>query len=354
MTKKLTYLISLSGLIAGLAASPLYADLRDEARTELREDLGVESRQNAFTEGDKANDFQLGKSLIDIHGNRVRLEEGIIHQGNVVTFYALNFREGVADHLKKTIGTMKATFNSDIANIGEVGSVINNSFGSRTKPDNWLTSMNMYATNTIDHVYSDLTLGDPTEITFTGWGAFHYPLTIDYTLRLQGPGYNNIKTVIDIDYNPGTNVFTFIEQYPQTLGGAPTTVQDFSWNSETFAYTDNCGGPCPGTAPDHTLSHPSGPDKSDWKGTATYADGSFLSLRMAYINNGGKVLSRNRLGLPDIDPGEGIKGEGDVNIEIILEASEFDGRSIDLVIDPSILEKASEGDDDPRKEGSTL
>jgi hypothetical protein len=135
----------------------------------------------------KTADYQTGKSLIDVDGIRVRVEEYIMRPAsNQFKLVALNERENHFDYM-----TYLGTFNQDLPvdlslALKQVGGTLN------TEPDYWLTDYQMTLSNTIDNIHDSATGGHIVKITYD-------PVTELYTI--SDPTTDDTNTLA---YDPTT------------------------------------------------------------------------------------------------------------------------------------------------------
>ncbi|MBI4385816.1 MAG: FecR domain-containing protein, partial [Elusimicrobia bacterium] len=282
-------LVSLRDERAQEAARPaavLMETARDQTRTMIEE---LRNREL------KANEAQLGKDAIDAFGNRVRIEEYVLRPAaNELKFLFLSFRQERFDW-----GHVREVFNSRIPDdYSQIQGIIQKTFLSKTSPSNWLKTFEFYATNTIDSIKETITLGQPTAVDFSGFGAAvgtrYYPSSIDYQQVLSGPGVpGGTRTQFRLleDYNlsnPGK--FTW-RQDVIDITGELATLTAFTLDPAsalnvaqggTSIIDKTCAGGyslCTSIDPVTVASFPSGAGKADFLVTSTYRDGSTVSSR---------------------------------------------------------------------------
>ena len=81
-----------------------------------------------------------------------------------------------------------------------------------------------------------------------------------------------------------------------------------------------------------TELYPSGQGKADYLVSTVYEDGSTVSSRKLLVSNEGEVL-----GIGGAINSSTFLAEGSFNLELVIESSLFQGRSIDVLFDPQIL-----------------
>ena len=289
----------------------------------------------------KANEAQLGKSVVDAFGRRVRLEEYLLRpapESYEVLF--LSRREDRFDW-----GHLIQTFNSAIPDdISLVPAIVRGTFLSETQPANWLKSTEFYATNTVDAIKENIVLGDPVQISFSGFGAgsLWYPSSVDFTQTLYGPGVPNGERrqfVQHQDWNtfsPGQ--FMWYQAVQPTAGQDNLTLMFLATLDPTNAADVTQGFTAIGVldAPLYNntntfSSFPNGSGKADFLQTTVYPDASTVSVEKFLVSNDGKILDRSAVSSSD------FARNGDYNIEINIKSSLFQNRDIDVLIAPEIL-----------------
>ncbi|MDE2489242.1 MAG: FecR domain-containing protein [Elusimicrobia bacterium] len=318
-----------------------YAVQQDMAREETRTML--EDLQNRQL---KANEAQLGKDVIDASGRRVRLEEYLLRpSGNSFELLFLSKRSDRFDW-----GHMIETFHTTIPDdLSQVPAIVQSGILAQNQPTNWLTKMDFYATNTVDADKEVMSLGDPVQVDFSGFGkgTLWYPKSIDFTQTLSGPGVpggSREQFFQHMDYGvSNANVFTWAqfvqpsatsvgsptEMYRATLD--PTSVADVA-NGYTSAQISNSA--LYDNVKSSTL-YPSGPGKADFQSTTLYSDGTdpttSVTVRKTLVSDTGQILDFSNPAASDFTK------NGSYNLEINIGSSLFQGRDIDVLIAPEIL-----------------
>lgn len=289
----------------------------------------------------KANEAQLGKTVVDAFGRRVRLEEYLLRPSD--DSYKLLFLSRREDRFDW--GHLIQTFRHAIPDdMSQVPAIVRGTFLSGSQPSNWLTASEFFATNTVDALKENVVLGDPVAVNFAGFGSgtLWYPSSIDFTQTLYGPGVpggERRQFVQHQDYalsNPG--VFTWYQAVQPTAGADnlnlmllatldPANAADVA-QGYTGIFVDNSLYDNTNTA----TSLPRGRDLADVLQSTTYPDGSTVSVEKLLVANDGTVLSRS---------GGDAARNGDYNVEIKIGSSLFQGRDIDVLIAPEILRQKS-------------
>lgn len=371
---------------------------------ELVRDQVVEGLQGEFARELKKSEYQLGKSLTDVYGRRVRLESFITRTApNEIKFVFLNFRQNRFDH-----GFMRQKFANPLPErLSRLGGVFHEAFGMPgSKPLNWLTEMEMFATNTIDSYQRLAEFGEPIPVTFTNIfqtcteagctettvpTTFHMPSFMNYHVRIFGPGYNVIKERFEftmdppdafVGFNAASGVGAANWGFKQYFSGATGTahtgagITDFAKLTSPLREPDFGDAVTPGVFSQSgsefpkfvSFEQPSGPGAMHMRFTRKYPDGKNFTDEFALIDNAGNPLRFPAFGPggPGTAPGSaeepkyGDKNrekQGDrkeLNWEFRVQADEFQGRDIDLVIDPRIFNALDKGNNNPGcRAGST-
>jgi len=293
----------------------------------------------------KANEAQLGKTVVDAFGRRVRLEEYVLRPAsNIFKLLFLSHRENRFDW-----GHITETFHGRIPDdITRVGEIVRQTYLSPTAPTNWLTKFEFYATNTRDSIRETISLGDPVAINFSGYGSGirYYPGTMDYKQEFSGPGVpggTRVQFQLTQDWNSSTpGQFTWFQKVVDNTGALnnlvtitldPTNAGDVANGFTTVPVDKTClYGTCDLTIDPTTSSRfPSGPGKADYEQTTLYRDNSSVTVEKMLVSNDGKLFDFS-------NPTPGIFNKtGNYNLEILVKSSMFQGRDIDVLIAPEIL-----------------
>ncbi|OGS09844.1 MAG: hypothetical protein A3J70_02235 [Elusimicrobia bacterium RIFCSPHIGHO2_02_FULL_61_10] len=339
-------LVSLSDVRARDAARPAAVSM--ELAKDKTRGMFEELRNREL----KANEAQLGKDVVDAFGQRVRLEEYVLRPAsNEFKLVFMSFRKNRFDW-----GHLYTKFNSAIPDdLTRMPALVAGTFFSKTSPSNWLKYMEVYLTNTIDSVKETITLGNPTLINFSGYGASvgsrYYPVSLDYKQIFTGPGVpGGAITQFQLTQDFGQTVASQFEVRQKVINNVgvldtlvhvtldPTNVVDVA-NGFTGIYGDDKVGN-PTIDPVTSSSFPSGRTKADLLVRTDYRDGSFVSTEKILVTNDGKIIDFN-------DPSsDSFTKEGNVNLEIVAKSSYFQGRKIDVMIAPEILAQKKNGTTD--------
>lgn len=352
-------MLALSDARALEAVRPMtvHAEMARDATRSMLEDL----RHREL----KASESMLGKDVVDAFGRRVRLEEYLLRPTqNSFELLFLSRRQDRFDW-----GHLIERFNSRIPDdLSQVPAIISGTFLSRNRPSNWLKYMEFYATNVTDAEKEAITLGDPVQIDFSGYGAGlrWYPASIDFVQTLMGPGVpggSRVQFQQHQDYGQTTGgLFTWTQSIVNNVGtGSLALLAQFQLNPANAA--DVAFGGCllgGETCFDHApaalnvfspgdfeyqpqaqfnglqatvADFPSGTNKADYRRSTTYPDGSSLTVEKFLVSNDGKLFDTS-------DPGENtFTKNGNYNLEINIQSNLFQGRDIDVLIAPEILQQ---------------
>ena len=155
--------------------------IKELAKKEVGLDMTREAIQAAAAEEMKLAEYQEGKALIDVNGNRVRLQEYILRKPKDVPeadrdkafkFVVLNSREGRFDYF-----TYKAVFNKTLPQ--DLSIALKNASGKviGDEPEFYLRSYEMAQSNITDAIKDMADGGHLVKVTFDG---------TTYTLEAQG------------------------------------------------------------------------------------------------------------------------------------------------------------------------
>jgi hypothetical protein len=309
-------------------------------------------------------DYQVAKSLIDVNGQRVRVEEYITRPAaNQFKLVSLNERPNRFDYF-----TYKGTFNQALPTdlsvaLRDVGGKL-----GATKPDYYLTGYETTMSNTIDNITDTGTGGHLVRIDFDG---------TNYTLTDDTDG-SNTKTVaaaaLQSDgsykiYNPVQDTFRVVTAADrdaaleiamldgETGAYRNLTTNDIAWRTRFNNYTSYINTTLKlgyakktsvtntlaidvdsdfSNAPITTLSeYPSGVDNLHNRLSLYYSDGSKTTYDNYIIDDEGNIGPASAFA--GISTGAAYRTElENWNFETIVTATEMGGRKIDLVIDPRI------------------
>jgi len=239
-------------------------EMKDVLIPEVRMDMTKEQVQRAAAEELKLAEYQQGKSLIDVWGNRVRIEEYIIRPRNdQFKMVVLNERAHRFDYF-----IWLATFNKDLPTDLTLATKWLSWKEGTVPPEYYLKESYSGASNTIDKV----------EWKLTG------------SVIQENSLYKYKQDLISYKINNNEK----INLIPDTM----------------------------------TISYPKGEKFSAYTYSVVFKDNTWAKESYYWIDDNGIVPSKKDFV---------SKGLLSFNQELVFEASEFEGRTIDLVVEPKIF-----------------
>jgi len=263
---------------------------------EVSNDIAMEQMRQSITQNLKDADYQMGKSLVDVHGNRVRLEEYLLRpRPEQLQFLILNTRENRFDYASSLY-----TFNKALPD--NFSPVVREAIKGRwnTQPDYWLTGNEAKFGNHYND-YMNWVLSDG----YVEPGSLNNPYW-------EQKFVNFVHTVNGIEKIKCTNL------------NMPSSAQ-------TWYVRDESGNLKP-VSQNYTLpgfSFNRDPEKATSMAWYKYEDGTWEQIEFYVIDDQGNLLTWEKSGT-----GEALEND---NGEVRLTASEFNGRDIDVVYSPKIL-----------------
>jgi len=309
------------------------AELRSRFHTIMQREMALtmskEQVMAAAVNEIKTAEFQQGKSLIDVFGKRVRLEEYIVRpQPDQFKLVVLNSRADRFDYFYY-LGTFNTTLPSDLT---VALRQINGTVG--TAPTYWLTAFQTGRSNTQDSVVEMANGGHPVDINNNGVAS-------DAVTQWFDPSQNKYVDVT------GKSVYmTLFDNYGLYVNGG----LKYGWTgSNITSYASTAGqitlastnDPITGAALAQSLPARSVsttfPDSSQIHQIIyeSYSDGTFTQWDNYIIDDQGKIATT-----ADFAATAGTTYDQTLlkfNYEQVVTASEFQGRKIDLVVEPKIL-----------------
>lgn len=348
------------------------AELKSEAKHEVGLDMSRNNVISAAALEQRLADYVEGKTMVDVEGRRVRLEEYIVRsRADQFKFVVLNHRDEQLDYFY-----YKGTFNKDLpADLSVALKDLSGKLGA-TAPEYYLTDYEMGQSNTQDSILDTATGGhrvridvdDDGDYTLTEYDAAGNPTSNTRTIEkaeLQIDGHYKI-------YHPIADTFSYVD-----ADTVAESTQFGVFNADNDTFRNLAAGDTYWKTRFDTYSHaingnekisyvPSGANKilaASLDGTWTYAggfvlpviesvegqidttitnyygDGTFERYRTVLIDDEGKIAPESAF--TGLSTGAGYKDELlKWNYEQQITASEFEGRSIDLVVEPKIFIKS--------------
>lgn len=367
--------------------SPADEDKADD-KSALKHEVGLgmskEAVMAAAAEEMRLAEYQEGKTLIDVNGDRVRLEEYIIRrpqelaanlQDRAFKLVVLNERDNRFDYFY-----YRGVFNQTLPD--DLSVALNDVRGQlgAAAPDYYLDSYEMGQSNTQDSVLDQANGGhlvkitydgtnyyleDPTdatntrtiladEVTTTAEGTFH---------KVYDPVGDRFVTITDAQFNAGgggAGVYDASQDTFRTLTSADTfwrtAFNNYSHlingNSKQSYVPDGSLGITNILAQDQDATYtfaggsvfpvtetPSGADVLHNRVTLYYGDGTTETVNTYIMSDDGKIGPVSAF--DGLTTGSAFKDQLlQWNYEQVTEATEFQGRKIDLVVEPKILIKS--------------
>lgn len=310
-------------------------EFKKEASQEVALGLGKDAVQAAAAVEARRAEYQEGKTLVDAFGKRVRIEEYIVRPAaDQFKFVVLNQRSDRFDYFY-----YQATFNQALPVVlAPALRYLNGKTGSA--PDYYVTSFETGRSNTIDSIQE----------TGTGGHLVNTPLAEDTVL--YDPGSNSFQTVA-----AGAGFWqTLFNNYSYRVNGAEKygwqpaagvtdiTAYDYTatgFNTRILGGAGLGGVTCATLACEQTnrpsaVTQPGGADKLHDRATISYSNGSYEIYDSYIISDEGEIASPRDFG--GVTNGATYKSTLlKFNFQQVIYASEFQGRKIDLVIEPKIL-----------------
>ncbi|MDI6791929.1 MAG: hypothetical protein QME81_03555 [bacterium] len=338
-----------------LPADMSLADERNEFRAELERDMARDAYQSILAGEEKEAEYQMAKTITDVHGNRVRMEGYVLKPSpEQYKLLALNTRDGRIDY-----GYYLYTFNDAVPGLDVLEEASAGMW--EEKPNYWVRRVETKLSNMRDNVTTKQEISDPVEIDVSLFSEelvmeeageelelnipeqIYLQTNYHYTRSVNG----NVKEKVWSGFSPETGIAGYEAWYPASDGlalGEKYEYDVFNGQSLTMLYDTR-------VVPDYEYSADS--DQAHWKDREDFKDGTFLSEETFLIDDEGNI---QRWDIPEIlDAGEIMGGNGEVeltkdgmktldeygqvpNIERIITATEFEGRKIDLVYPTAVPE----------------
>ncbi len=317
--------------------SKLLENERRAGRETLSKEVGLamskEAVLGAAAEEIKLAEYQQGKSLIDVFGNRVQLEEYVMRPAaDQFKLVVLNKRESRLDYF-----FYKGTFNTTLPS--DLSLALRQLSGTPDLPSWWLTAYQTGRSNTIDTVEENASGGHPVDLNgnldasgnpyLTDDVASYFDSATDSFMPVTGTFYKTLFDNYDIKYN-GTQTYAWapvLSITPFASGGGG--IQNMDSHLTTSILGGSAGYDIVSSLPDGTFLHN--------RIRETYGTGDdFTQYDNYVIDNDG-----NTAGLADfagVTTGpQYMEALLKWNFQQVITSSFFSGRKIDLVVEPKIL-----------------
>ncbi|MFH1859676.1 MAG: hypothetical protein ABH870_01485 [bacterium] len=348
------------------------ADDRSEFRSEVLADRTREGYQSALANEERIGEYQLEKTIVDVHGQRVRIEEYLLRPApDQIQFLTLNTRANRFDYGYQTFtfgNGIEGKMDVSSKSLEELGMAMWMCYGEES-PAYWLTNCDTRLSNTIDRVDITMAMGKPIKITIDeivlsdividegslpvdgevslpvdeGSGepelppfipfSFYVPSSMKGGLSINGNQKETFSYIISADGKTETYIDSYI-----TPDGMKEAVH-YVVNRDATEYVEPPVNE--DVMPEYTSSDFG--DMMCYADKTTYKDGTWVEYKEYLIDDQGKVLSWNDIGFFPVGETEDVSNQQvqneiqsyqQPNTEMIITASEFEGRDIDLVIAP--------------------
>lgn len=298
-------------------------NIEQDVRYEVGLDMSKEQIQAASAAEMKLAEYQEGKVMIDVFGQRVRLEEYIMRPAaDTFKLVVLNERQSRFDYFY-----YKGQFNKDLPS--DLSTALKDLNGKAdTQPEYYLVGYETGRSNTQDKVEEKATGGHLVDVnnnlasdddvtsfynadndtfdTIAAGRTFYRPLYNNYTYKI-----NNTEK---ISWQPKTGVTNILS----SLDLKYTYAGQVMWTGTEW---------------------PSGTNVLNQRVNVYYGDGTWEKWDNYIINDEGKIALKADFN--NITTGKEYKEELiKWNYEQVITASEFNGRKIDLCVEPKILIKS--------------
>jgi hypothetical protein len=308
---------------------------RNVVRREIAMDFSRRRIQASAVRQLRLDDYQQGKTVINAFGQTVRVEEYIVRpEPNQFNLVVLNSSKAGFDYFSY-LGTFNTTLPTDLSlALSELPGTVG------APPEYYLTSFQTKQSNTVDSLVemangghpvnvNDNPSSDPTEVVT----SYFNPTLNAYVSVPSGTAF--YRTLFD---NEGFYVDGNLKS-GWSGSGLQTYSSGYGALSPTLATTqDPITGETLATALsplESTTSTIPNPDQIHQVVYSSYLDGTFIQWDNYIENNQGQVATAG-----DFSSTSGTSFTQQLlnfNYEQVITASEFGGRSIDLVVAPKIL-----------------
>ncbi len=307
-----------SGLGRPMSRETFRTQTREESRQALKREVSLnmtkEQVQAAASEEIKLAEYQQGKSMIDVFGKRVRLEQYIMRpETNQFKLVLLNDRVDRFDYFY-WIGT----FNRDLPpDLSIPLSQISGCLGQACMYH--LTDSEKFWSSIVDYMHEDKRGGHQVNLSGIWKTLFDYiTLTVNDTVIEQFEPYNAMEGVTDniIGQDTVNDKFGWKFRYITDDGDLS------AWRTSELYYID----------PKDNISHPDGDDMSHTRMRKAYGDTgvNWLEYNSYFISDEGKIALSS----------EYSKDPDKWNFEMAITSNLFGGRKIDLVAEPTTLRES--------------
>lgn len=312
------------------AASALDRSMKSEFGSELQSvknevglDMSKEEVQAAAAQEQKLAEYQEGKAMIDVFGNRVRLEEYVMRPAaDTFKLVVLNERADRFDYFY-----YKGQFNKDLPQdlsvaLREMGGKLD------AQPEYYLTAYETGRSNTQDKIQENASGGHLVDVN-------NNAAADDDVTSYYNPATDTFETVAagHTFYKPLFNNYSYKIDNAEKIAWQPKVTGANILSSNDLKYT------YAGQVAITQGEWPSGEDLLHQRVNVFYGDGTWEKWDNYIIDDNGKIAEAKAFN--NITTGAAYKAELlKWNYETVITASEFSGRKIDLCVEPKILIKS--------------
>lgn len=314
-------------------------EFKKDAQREVALGLAKDAVQAAAAVEARSAEYQEGKTLIDVNGHRVRLEEYIVRPAaDQFKFVVLNERSDRFDYFY-----YQAKFNQSLPeNLSLALRYLNGKTGSA--PTWYVTDFETGRSNTVDTVQeigagghlvssplaSDTVVYDPDTNSFATVSAgtsFWKTLFNNYSYRINGTekyGWSPMNTASNV-----------VNAYDYTADGIRTRMTDAAGTGMVTCLTLACEL----ASRPSTVTQPDGSSALHDRVTINYLNGTKETYDFYVIDDEGRLADTSDFS----NIANGVEYKNALlrfNYQQVITASEFNGRKIDLVVEPKILIKS--------------
>lgn len=297
---------------------------RGEARTALAREVGLAMSKEAVlaaaAEEVKLAEYQQGKALIDVFGNRVQLEEYIMRPApDQFKLVVLNKRQERLDYFFYH-GTFNAALPTDL------GRALAQLPGTPDYPEWYLTAYRTGRSNTTDSVEENAWGGHPVDVNANADGAddvaAYFDSAGDAYAPVAGSFYKTLFDFYSIKYN-GTETYAWAPVAPNVQSYLDSDIA-------VSIYGGKANYSIESSLPDGTLLH------HRIRETYGAAGDAYTQYDNYIFDNEGKIASLSDFAGVAAGP-QYRETLLKWNFQQVITSSFFGGRKIDLVVEPKIL-----------------
>lgn len=307
------------------------SDAKRTAKREVDLRMSKEEVQAAAAMEAKLSEYQQGKAMIDVNGNRVRIEEYIVRPAaDQFKLVVLNSREDRFDYFFYH-GTFNQALPSDMSvALRQLAGCIGAACAYN------LTSYRTGRSNTIDYMLETASGGHQVDINNNAVGAqddvtaAYDPATQSFVSLPTGtPFFKTLFDNYDLSFNgvshqswAGANIQNMVSGQ----AGAPVFTNVTTVRNSPFCAPPQCTYSEVSEGLFHDVVYASNADQSIWEKYDSYV-----------INDDGKIARTADFASTGFSGTSFKQTLLNWNFQTIVTASEFQGRKIDLVVEPKIF-----------------